>query len=62
MVCSDPRGTDPVLLHNADKQALGSASQEEGVKKKQIRDRMQKQGLGFLNFEVVPFAFESSGA
>ena len=61
-VCADPRGVDAIFLHNADKRALAAAGEQELSKVRQHEQRMTDQGLGLLNFEVVPFAFESSGA
>jgi len=61
-VCADPRGVDAIFLHNADKRALAAAGEQELSKVRQHEQRMADQGLGLLNFEVVPFAFESSGA
>ena len=61
-VVADPRGVDAVFLHNADKRALAAAGIQELKKVAQHEKRMEDQGLGLLNFEVVPFAFQSSGA
>ena len=61
-VVVDPRGVEPLYSHNSDKKALAAATAAEEVKAKQHRERVREQGLGMVNFEVVPFAFESSGA
>jgi hypothetical protein len=61
-VCADPRSTEAIFQFNADKQELAAAGVQERVKTDQHKKRMKDQGLGLLNFEVVPLAFESSGA
>ena len=59
---ADPRGTTPLFQYNSDKQALAAAALAESGKLLQHTARVRDMGLGVMNFEVLPFALESSGA
>ena len=60
-VC-DPRSERSVLQSASDKVPLAATIDKEASKIRKHLSNLDKGGYGYMPFEFVPFAFESSGA